>query len=267
LGRTLFSFEQLRLQIMQHRPVLRFLCGLTLPLTLGNAALQESATPLWQPRPEALSYDVEWRLVQAGQVTVKQTQAGSDWRFEMKLTSAGIVSRLFRVDDTYEATTTERFCGVNIHFDAQEGKKHSESQMAFDTSRRKLLYEERNVTKNTSVKRDLDIQPCTYDIVGALAEVRFAPPDLGRSVSLPVTDGKKFAIVEVEALNHERVTVAGKSYAAVKYEAFIFDDVLYKRKGRFFMWLADDADRLPVQFQVHTTFPIGNVTIALTHHE
>jgi hypothetical protein len=252
---------------MQFRPVLRLVCALAFPLIAGDATLQESATQLWQPRPEILSYDVEWRLVQAGEVTLRQTRAGSDWRFEMKLNSAGIVNRLFRVADTYNATTTDRFCGVTIQFDAQEGKKHSESRMTFETPRPKLLYQEQNLTKNTSVKRELDIQPCTYDIVGALAEVRFAPPDLGRPVSLPVTDGKKFATVKVEALGRERVTVSGKSYPALKYEAFIFDDVLYRRKGRFYMWLADDANRLPIQFQVHTTFPIGNVTIALTHHE
>ncbi len=41
----------------------------------------------------------------------------------------------------------------------------------------------------------------------------------------------------------------GKTYPAIRYEAFVFDDVLYKRKGRLQVWITDDADRLPVMFR------------------
>jgi hypothetical protein len=39
--------------------------------------------------------------------------------------------------------------------------------------------------------------------------------------------------------------------------------VLYKRKGRLFIWLTDDADRTPVQLRFQLGFPIGTISLAL----
>jgi hypothetical protein len=68
---------------------------------------------------------------------------------------------------------------------------------------------------------------------------------------------------KIEAQGKESISLNGKTYQTIRYEAFLFDNVLYRRKGRLFVWISDDASRIPVQFKLQLGFPIGNVTIEL----
>jgi Protein of unknown function (DUF3108) len=89
----------------------------------------------------------------------------------------------------------------------------------------------------------------------------------GKSGTLPVTDGKKMVNARIDAQSRENITVGGKTYRTVRYEAFLFDNVLYKRKGRLFIWFTDDADRTPVQFRFQLGFPIGTISLQLDKQE
>jgi hypothetical protein len=151
--------------------------------------------------------------------------------------------------------------------DAQEGKKHFVTRLNFNRTSKKVEYTEHNVVKNTTTTKELDTPPCTHEILGALAALRLAQPDPGKPLSLPVTDGKKLAFVRVEAQANEALNIEGKKYSTTRYEVFLFDNVLYKRKGRLFLWMTDDPNHLPVQLQVHLGFPIGNITIQLEKDE
>jgi hypothetical protein len=42
---------------------------------------------------------------------------------------------------------------------------------------------------------------------------------------------------------------------------------VYSRKGRVFIWVTDDAQRLPVQIQLRMSFPVGTVTLRLLKEE
>jgi hypothetical protein len=57
-------------------------------------------------------------------------------------------------------------------------------------------------------------------------------------------------------------TPAG-TFQTTRYEAFLFNGVLFGRKGRLFIWISDDEARLPVQIRVQLPFYIGTVTIQL----
>ena len=47
----------------------------------------------------------------------------------------------------------------------------------------------------------------------------------------------------------------------------LLNGVIYPRKGRVFVWLTDDARRLPVQIRLRMQFPIGTVTLRLQKEE
>jgi hypothetical protein len=53
----------------------------------------------------------------------------------------------------------------------------------------------------------------------------------------------------------------------MRYEAHLFNDVLYRRKGRLFVWLTDDEKRLPVQIRVRLSFPVGTISFELEKAE
>ena len=220
------------------------------------------------PYPEKLTYRVEWRLVTAGNATVELSRSSGDgWQINLNVASVGWVNRFYRVIDSYRVSSTHNFCGINSVLDAQEGKRHAISRLTFDNDRHKLHYEDRDLVKNDTTKKELDIAPCTHEITGALATLRSSDLQPGKSITLPVTNGNKLANGEIEAQARESVSINGKSYATVRYEAFLFDNVLYKRKGRLFIWISDDADRIPVQFRLQMGFPIGNIIIQLDKQE
>jgi Protein of unknown function (DUF3108) len=156
---------------------------------------------------------------------------------------------------------SSQFCGINSDLDSEEGKRHRRTVLSFDGH--KVEYEERDLLKNTSEKAHVDTPPCTYEIAGALASLRLADIAPGKWATLPITDGKRLAYGKIQAQAKENINVDGRNYQTVRYEAFLFDNVLYKRKGRLFIWLTDDAARVPVQFRFQLGFPVGTVTVEL----
>lgn len=221
-------------------------------------------TPFKFPFPEQLSYRIEWRFVTAGNVTVQLARANAaNWQLNMNVESAGLVTRLYKVEDKYKVVTDQKFCGVKSDLDAEEGKRHRLTSLSFDLPGKKVEYDDHDLLKNTSDKRWLDVPPCTREIAGALASLRLMDVSPGKSATLPITDGKKVVYGKIEAQARENVDIDGKNYQAIRYEAFLFDNVLYKRKGRLFIWLTDDAARVPVQLRFQLGFPIGTVTVEL----
>ncbi|HMF77808.1 MAG TPA: DUF3108 domain-containing protein [Bryobacteraceae bacterium] len=247
------------------RPAGAALLLLMLSSDLGVARQQPDAKNF--PFPEKLSYRIEWRMVMAGSAVVELSRSGQNWQTTLNVESAGLVSRLLRVKDTYRVIGTDHFCGINSSLEAQEGKRHTSTTMLFDNSRHKLAYSERDLIKNTSNQHEIDIAPCTYEISGALQSLRQLKLETGRVITLPLTNGKKMVTAKIEALGADKITLNGKNYPTIRYEAFVFDNVLYRRKGRLFVWITDDSEHLPVQLQFQMGFPIGNVTVSLEKQE
>jgi hypothetical protein len=82
-----------------------------------------------------------------------------------------------------------------------------------------------------------------------------------------VSDGKKFVQVKIESERREDLNTAMGPRKTIRYEIFLFDNVLYKRSGRMHIWLTDDNNRLPVQLQVRLQFTIGTITFKLEKEE
>ncbi len=216
------------------------------------------------PYPEKLTYRVEWRLVTAGSAIIELQSAPSNgWQTNLNLESVGWVTRFYKVLDAYKMTSTDKFCGSSSTLEAQEGKHHSITRISFDNSRHKLEFDNRDLVKNNDTKKSLDIASCTHDIMGSLEVLRMSNLESGKSMTVPITDGKKLASAKIEGQAKEKVTVNGASYNTIRYEAYLFDNVLYRRKGRLLVWISDDGDRLPVQLRLEMGFPIGNVTVEL----
>ncbi len=247
-----------------------FLCGLS---TFPSSAQQPIATPATPstapfPAPEKLTYLIEWHAVNAGTAVIQLSRAAqNNWQFDLDLQSAGLVTRLYKVSDKYKMIGTSHFCALSTFLDAQEGKRHHQTQLTFRAAPHKVDYYEHDLVRNATVRKELSIAPCTHDVIGALATLRTIDLQPGKTAILPVTDGKKMVNARVDAQAKEKITVGSKTYQTVRYEAFLFDNVLYKRKGRLFIWATDDADRLPVQMRVQMGFPIGTILLQLEKRE
>ena len=152
--------------------------------------------------------------------------------------------------------------------DAREGSRHRETTVNFDRNRNRAFLTEKDLVKNTIVsKTDVQIPNCAHDVITALKQLRRTKVEVGQSVQIPVTDGRKSAAVKVEAQEREQVKTPAGTFNAVRYEVNLLNGVVYSRKGRAFVWLTDDDRRLPVQFLLRMNFPLGTVTLELEKDE
>jgi hypothetical protein len=219
------------------------------------------------PARETLRYDIEWRLITAGKATlewgaVERPQPG--WQVHMHVDSVGLVSKLFKVDDDYTAKLTAGFCAESIDIGAREGGRQRETRISFDAETGKANYLERDPVKNSVVlAREIDIPACVHDVIGGLFYLRTLELEPGQSAQIPVSDGKKSVVARVEAQQREDVKTPAGTFRTIRYEAFLFDNVLYRRPAHLYVWLTDDRRRLPVQVRVHMQFTIGTISLQL----
>lgn len=216
------------------------------------------------PAAESLRYRAEWRLLHSGTVHLDLAPESA----RLKLETAGLAGKLYPLKDDYSVRFRTGACADTILFRMEEGKKRREARAAFPAEAGKSEYREIDLTTNAVAREtQLDVPGCVHDVIAGLVKVRGDFPAPGARVTLPVSDGRKFADVEVKALGRERVKTPAGEFAAVRYEAGLFNGVIYRRKARMYFWLSDDARRIPVQVRVQMPFYLGTVTIQLEKEE
>ncbi len=239
---------------------------LVLPRSFPQSSDAASLTPVF-PGAETLSYSIEWRLIYAGDARITiipDTTQTSRWETKVHLESGGLVSRLYKIDDSYRVQMQDQFCATNSVFDATEGKRHHETLVTFDGKARKASYLERDLLKNTVIHRaETEIPPCVSDFLGALYKLRTLHLTPGQNTTVPMSDGKKSVAARVEAQEREQVQTKAGTFPAIRYEAFVFNGVLFKKNARLQIWLSDDERKMPVQFRARMPFPIGSITFQL----
>lgn len=239
-----------------------FFLTLALLLLAPSQSRQADAPPA--SASESLQYGVEWRLVPAGTVRLERKYSGGEHQARLQVQSSGLVSMLYRVDDLYLAQLRENFCVVSSFLTAREGTRQRETRVTYDSERRKASYVERDVKRNANLAtHEIDIPACTHDVLGGLYSLRAMRLAVGRSVEIPMSDGKKSVMARVEAQQQETVKTPAGRFRTIRCQAFLFDNVLYRRSGTLHFWLTDDDRRLPVQIRVRLAFPIGAITLQL----
>ena len=187
----------------------------------------------------------------------------------MKLDSAGLVSALFKVDDTYTVHFEPAFCAAESQMDSKEGKRHRQTTVTYDRNQNRATWVEHDVLDNNKVLRraQVDIPHCVHDVLGGLLTLRGSTLEPGQSTLTPMSDGRRSAQVKVDAQEREEVTTSAGTFKTIRYEVNLMNGVVYPRKGRAFVWVSDDAKRIPVQIRLRLAFPIGTVTLQLQKEE
>ena len=231
-------------------------------LVCGSLSAQVASTaPILPANPvEKYVYEIQWRLITAGQATL---EARSNWA-RLTLESAGLVSALYKIRDVYSVNYDDPFCVTVSVMDAQEGRRHRETRVLFDRNQNHAFFTEKDVPANTTVRTaDVAIPPCVHDVVGALLTLRRVAILPGTTIEMPVSDGRKSASVKITAQEREEIVTKAGMFKTIRFEADILNGVVYPRKGKANIWISDDARRLPVQIRVRMNFPVGTVTLAL----
>jgi hypothetical protein len=236
---------------------------------ISSKAFEGALAPF--PSAEKLSYDIDWRLIYAGSALLSLAPKPGDprkWDSQLRVESGGLVSKLYTLQDIYNVGMDDGFCTASTQLDAIEGKRHRNIKVAYDHARGKASSVERDLNKNAIIKSsEVEIPPCAIDVVAGLYKLRMDKLEPGQSRQVPMSDGKKTALVRVEAQDREQVKIKAGTFQTIRYEVFLFNGALYPRKADLFVWLTDDAHRLPVQIRARMSFPVGMITFELTKDE
>lgn len=218
-----------------------------------------------------LNYHVEWRLVHAGEVRLRwQPLPNSPTAGDagIHLETVGLVARLFKVDNNYQTKMAEDYCSLSSAMNVQEGSRRRQTQVIYDREKKRAFFLERDLVKNAQVgNADVETPACVHDVVAGLMTLRKHKLQPGQSLTIPVSDGKKFANVRIDAQEKETVKTPAGNFPAIRYEVMLMNGVIYNRSGRVFIWLTDDERRLPVQFRVRLQILVGTVTLQLAKEE
>lgn len=218
-----------------------------------------------QSQPESFFYGADWRFLRSGEVSLSFTP-GHGAALDLK--TVGLVSTLVPVLDLYRASFAPGFCATSLHLDAKEGRKHRETQVTFDSSNQRATFIEKDLKTNRTLStKEMEIPRCVHEVTGALQRLRQLFPQPGATIEIPVSDGKRLISARVDSLAREKVKTPIGEFNTVKFEAFLFNGQLYRRKGRLFVWLTDDERRLPVQIKIQLPFYIGTVTLQVEKHQ
>ena len=218
--------------------------------------------------PVKLRFRASWRLMHAGDVNLDLARSGDSasgsWEGRLRLRSRGFVDSLYKVDDHYTVSFDDSFCASSSLFNLRERKKRRRISVTYQQPPGTASRMERDLVKNEVVdQKEIDVPPCVHDELSALARLRLMDLEIGERIELPVSNGKKSVSARVEAQRREQVKTPSGVYQTVRYEAFLYNNVLYRRKGRLFIWLTDDERRLPVQIRIKLGFLLGTVTLKL----
>ena len=237
-------------------------------LVCAPLAIPQSST---LPSKETLYYNLEWRLITAGKAKLEllaRPQPRAGWQVNLHLESVGLVSKLFKVEDDYSGLLNPSLCAESAQMTTHEGNRQRETKITFDGESKKASYLERDRIKNSTVlSREIDIPTCVHDVIGGLYFLRTLNLEPKQSTEVPVSDGKKSVMAKVEAQQREEVKTPDGVFKTVRYELYLFNDVLYRRSGHLTIWLSDDRRKLPVQIRVRLQFTIGTITLLLAKHE
>ena len=251
---------------MDIRPVRLALATASL-LVLLNSHLGQAQTPAPAPLTpgQTLTYDLYWSIFPAGEMvaTFLSDEPNGRAADHLKTTaqSKGFVSLLYNVqDEFYSHFDPQTLCSRRISKKITEGRRRKETELVFDSARRLAILDERDLSKPGSPLKhaENEIPSCVEDIVTGFFYLRRQPLEVGKQVRVPVNDGSKTHVVSVEVQARERIQTPLGERQAFRLEPKVFDDGLYKRKGRMLIWISDDAERLPLRIKAMIT--LGSIT-------
>ncbi len=230
-------------------------------LNLGRA--QEAPPSSFAPG-ETLSYEVTWSIFRAGEVMVALAKvndgAGDAYEVETTARSQGFASLLFKVQNEFHALfDPQTLCSRQISKKVKEGRRHKETRIVFDSTRRLAILDEHDLASPNAPPKhaENEIPACVEDVVSVFYFLRRQPLRVGQNFVVPVNDGAKTYEVTVEVQARERIQSPLGSRDAFRVEPKVFGG-LYKKKGRMLVWISDDEQRLPLR--IKAMISVGSIT-------
>ncbi len=221
---------------------------------------------------EKFTYLVSWKVFDAGIATfdlVDRYHAQNEdlYRIRATVRSTGIVATLFTVVDIFESNVAvATLCSRRIVKNIQEGHRQRTTVVDFDQKGGQARMEDTDLARPGLPPRHSEspIPACVQDVISAFYFVRTRDLKVDETFRFPINDGGKTYDVDVEVQAVETVKTPAGTFQAYRLEPKVFGG-LFKNKGRLFVWLTNDAEKIPVQLKARIA--VGTITASLSRIE
>lgn len=213
--------------------------------------------------PERLIYDLTWTGIKGGTATQEIIDENGSIRIVSIARSSEWISTFFPVEDRVESVLTKVAPPLKLglpqtfRMKIREGNHRRDKEIIFDHGRGKARYIDHLGGERTEV----EIGASTYDTYSSFYYVRTLPLVVGKSVFVSILDNKKLWNVEVQVLKKERIRTVLGEVGTILIKPLIKSEGIFQRKGEIYIWLTDDARRIPVRMK--TKIAIGSITATL----
>ncbi len=212
--------------------------------------------------PEKLVFDLTWTGIKAGTATQEIVKENGVTRIISIARSADWLSVLFPVEDRIETVLAgSQGTGLGLprtyRMKIREGKTRRDKEINFDHANKTAYY----VDHLNGEKKKFDIEKDTLDTLSSFYFLRLMPLEVGKSVFVTVFDGKRLWNTEVRVLRREKIKTGLGKFDTIVVQPLMKAEGMFDKRGDMFIWLTDDARRLPVKMK--TKVPVGSVTATL----
>lgn len=233
--------------------------GVALALDAGTDLAADPGPPF--AAGEQLVFEVSWLGIVAGtlEMTVeppRPSDAPPAYRITSTARSNPFFTRIFPVDDRIESVAAATpFRSLRFSKRLREGSKAIDEEILFDPARNVALFEGQEVATPERVQ----------DSLSALYYLRTLPLEPGNSLQVPVHSGGRNYDLLVDVLARERIETPFGRRVAIKVEPHRGYEGVFDRRGRLWVWLADEPSRLPLLMR--SELPIGAIVARLVEYQ
>lgn len=244
--------------------LLIFLTGFALNAAIPAAS---AAAPLPFQAGESLVFEVSWLRIPVGTATMRvepilesptsDNAVPDTLRFISTARTKRFFDAFYKVDDRAESIfDTRTQLSQSFRIRQHEGRYRSHHQMIFDQPNRRVSFQKRD-----QPPKELSIPTDVQDPLSVLYWVRTLPLPVGESIIVPVCNRGKTWFTRIRILKRERLKLPVGEVDTIKIQPLLQAAGIFRHKGDMFIWLTDDAHRVPVQLK--STIKIGAVMARL----
>jgi hypothetical protein len=243
------------------------------PAAASAPVIQQAITPAAMPGPqriqipdgEQLTYTATWRLWKVGTATITLDTRNVMRHIHFSANSMGVANVLYPVHDRIESTYDPLFfCATEVRKDTVEGRRKRRTRILYNPNRRQLVLDEDNLNDSPPMAKH-EVKPisgCVLDLFSALYYVRSLPLQVGEVYNFPVNEGGKTAEIQLTADLKESVVTPAGTFQAIRTEPTVFNNKVFHRNGRMWVWFSNDNRHLPVMVKAKVSW--GTITAVLT---
>jgi len=217
---------------------------------------------------EKFTYAVSWsKVVDAGIAVMEiksgpTTDSGHVYHFVTSTRTVGLVETFYPVRESIESVVdADGLYSLSYSLKETQGKKKRRKEITFDYEHKKA-----RIAINDDQPIVLSVPGHMQDALSSLYSVR-AMKDfvVGKSIFVDVIDGDKIWSVEVQTIGKERIKTPAGEFDTIKVKTYPKYEGVFMNKGEIYIWLTDDARKIPVLMKSIIT--IGSIVATLTNIE